>query len=347
MIEANKFRLGIFVLAALFLFVVSLFLLGVSEWFEPKIDLVTMFDESVQGLDVGSPVKLRGVTVGKVSRITIRPFDNAIRVDMVAMPSAIDPDANRGRADADFFRQYFKEEIVKGLRCRLELTSITGMKYVGLDYFHTSSATPQPSNLPEDVIYIPSTTSMLKGLTDAITKSLKEISSINFKEISEKLENSLDTINSYLKDPGIGEIIDKLQTIATNLEKVSGVISESVTKDRIEDILVNAKSTIVSVKSVAANLEETLTKEQLSEIVTETKQVLDSINGLAADVKTEIEKARIDRLSIEASEALRAIVKARGELSVTLDSLNSLLNTIDDDPSSLIRGKQAEPYFKD
>jgi hypothetical protein len=43
---------------------------------------VTYFDESVQGLDVGSPVKFRGVTLGTVSTITVAPDRRHVEVWM-------------------------------------------------------------------------------------------------------------------------------------------------------------------------------------------------------------------------------------------------------------------------
>ena len=65
MIEANKYKLGIFVLTGIGLLIAGLFLLGLAETFKPKINFITYFDESVQGLEVGAAVKFRGVTIGK------------------------------------------------------------------------------------------------------------------------------------------------------------------------------------------------------------------------------------------------------------------------------------------
>ncbi len=49
--------------------VVGALVIGGGSLFQKPIVVETVFDESVQGLDVGSPVKLRGVKIGTVSYI--------------------------------------------------------------------------------------------------------------------------------------------------------------------------------------------------------------------------------------------------------------------------------------
>ena len=119
------------------LLVLVLFLLGIATVFKPKVEFVTLFDESVQGLETGAPVKFRGVTIGKVSSVTVRPSDNLVRVDMEAELSAID--VGKGGASiitrkAEFFYK-MEKEVEKGLRCRLDLMGITGLKYVEINYY--------------------------------------------------------------------------------------------------------------------------------------------------------------------------------------------------------------------
>ena len=43
--------------------------LGAGNVFKRTVTIETYFDESVQGLDVGSAVKYRGVQIGRVTRI--------------------------------------------------------------------------------------------------------------------------------------------------------------------------------------------------------------------------------------------------------------------------------------
>ena len=69
MIEANKYKLGIFVLTGIGLLIIGLFMLGLSESLKPKINFMTYFDESVQGLEIGSAVKFRGNVDGAMTRL--------------------------------------------------------------------------------------------------------------------------------------------------------------------------------------------------------------------------------------------------------------------------------------
>ena len=82
MIQANKFRLGLFVLAGTVLFIAGLFVLGLEGLFVKKAHFVTLFPESVQGLTIGSPIKYKGVPIGTVAKISIQVEDKLIRVDM-------------------------------------------------------------------------------------------------------------------------------------------------------------------------------------------------------------------------------------------------------------------------
>ena len=67
--KANYFKIGVFILSAAALAVVGVIVLGAGALFEKKIIMETYFDESVQGLGIGAPVKYRGVTVGSVEHI--------------------------------------------------------------------------------------------------------------------------------------------------------------------------------------------------------------------------------------------------------------------------------------
>ncbi len=319
MIEANKYKLGLFVLSGMFLLVLVLFLLGIATVFKPKVEFVTLFDESVQGLEMGAPVKFRGVTIGKVSSVTVRPSDNLVRVDMQAELSAID--VGKGKSSiitrkAEFFYK-MEKEVAKGLRCRLDLTGITGLKYVEINYYDPLK-TPLPEVVPpKGVMYIPSTPSFLRGLSANITTTLARISNIKFDEISAELLGSLKSINSFVNDPRINDLAEKIDRITDHLDVTT------------------------------ANLNKVMTEPNIREISDGVKKGLASINDLSKTLQKQIEDAKISETTAVARESIN---ETKLELSYTLnklgeaiDSFTELVKNIDNDPSSVIRGKQSRP----
>ena len=69
--QANYFKLGLFVIGAMVaLASCSSLIIGIGTLVPVEASSIeTYFNESVQGLDVGSKVKYRGVVVGEVTRI--------------------------------------------------------------------------------------------------------------------------------------------------------------------------------------------------------------------------------------------------------------------------------------
>ena len=63
--RANYFKLGLFVIGSIVAGILVLVIIGSGRWFERKVVIETYFKESVQGLDIGSKLKYRGVTIGE------------------------------------------------------------------------------------------------------------------------------------------------------------------------------------------------------------------------------------------------------------------------------------------
>lgn len=79
---AQNFRLGIFVFAGVFIFVLAVYLLGNRQnMFGENIRISSVF-KNVNGLQMGNNVRFAGVNVGTVRDITIMS-DTAINVDML------------------------------------------------------------------------------------------------------------------------------------------------------------------------------------------------------------------------------------------------------------------------
>src|SRR5512143_3539214 len=140
-VKANYFKLGLFVIGAIVVGVLILLIIGSGRWFQPRITIETYFNESVQGLDIGSKMKYRGVVIGEVTRISFTytkyESDKAMgeRKRYVLVEAQLEPRLVGGKASADIASpETTGLEVERGLRVRLAPQGITGTNYLEVDY---------------------------------------------------------------------------------------------------------------------------------------------------------------------------------------------------------------------
>ena len=216
MLEANKVKLGLFVVFSVVVFFCVIAMLGVLDVLQPRVHVMTLFKESVQGMESGSPVKFRGVPIGKVSNIVINAKKKLIRVDMDIDLDKVrtESSSSSGKLTPQQFYEFIDREVSSGLRCRMEFAGITGLKYLEIDYQGTDE---KPSEFLADAglahdgaYYIPSTPSLLSGLRTSLSDTLSKIASIDYKKIADELTSALESANKLFSDPRIREIIGHL-----------------------------------------------------------------------------------------------------------------------------------------
>jgi paraquat-inducible protein B len=70
--QANPFAIGAFVIGAVVLAVTGLLIFGSGKLFKHTTRAVCFFTGDVTGLNVGAPVKFKGVDVGTVAEVRLR-----------------------------------------------------------------------------------------------------------------------------------------------------------------------------------------------------------------------------------------------------------------------------------
>jgi phospholipid/cholesterol/gamma-HCH transport system substrate-binding protein len=320
MIQANKFRLGLFVLAGTLLFITGLFVLGLEGLFVKKAHFVTLFSESVQGLTIGSPIKYKGVPIGTVSKITIQVENKLIRVDMDINLGAFSAEKDlEGKDKMRLFRHFIRKEREKGLRCRLEYAGITGLKYIEMDYFYIKQPEkmePAPKRKHASTIYVPSTPSALKDILKLINTSLERIAKVDFEGISDRISDVLDGAKKIVNGPKLLKAIDQLEEMSANLKHSSQV------------------------------LKDTLTPKKVKEIINNVDGVLDKLNKISLQLEEQLDKAKIAETADSFRKAANAVTDSKDMIANTLlkvnqaiDSFTELMNYLNDDPEALLKGK--------
>ena len=160
----------------------------------------TYFRESVQGLDVGAPVKFRGVTLGQVTEVGLVTADYmSDRMIDVKRPEArmvvvrwlVDP-KRMGRVPDP------GTAVDLGLRARLGSQGITGLAYIELDFV-------DPKRFPADKVpwtprdeYLPSMPSTISQVQDAAQALAAKLQGLDLERMIGSLQNVLDDLHGEL-----------------------------------------------------------------------------------------------------------------------------------------------------
>ncbi len=355
MIDPSRLRLGIFLLIGLVLFIAGLFAFGLRRAFEPTVHFYTYFDEPVQGLEPGAALRFKGVTLGKVKRITIA--GQRIKVDFTCEISSMNPGEKTG--DREWFRQEIRKEVKKGLRAQLEYTGITGLKFVQLDYRKADEL--EVDGPGEDVSFIPSKRSALSGAMEKIDRSISRLASLDIAGLATEAQKSFGNVNRILESKAVGQIVNNLEASSFHLSELSARLDARLNDERLagilnraEVLLASAHETTLELKRQTAALELDAVSKQaratLAQVSSSAKNLEDPLKNAAASLAQAGKDISAFRPAAERNLAAssKALTESSDEVQLTLkrlrdtlSSLDALLTTLERDPSSLVRGKDA------
>ena len=161
----------------------------------------TYFTETVQGLEVGAPVKFRGVSLGEVTEIGLAsavyplPDMQAAANRQVYVRYVIDL-SRTGRPAG------LETAVASGLRARLASQGLTGLAYIELDFVDPKDfpMVPVPWTPKYDVI--PSVPSTLAKVQDAAETLLAHINAVDLVGLARSAQRLLDDAHAQLAEGG-------------------------------------------------------------------------------------------------------------------------------------------------
>lgn len=201
----TKFAVGLFVAGGISIAILTIIWLGVTRYFEKGHYYVTYFNESVQGLDKDSPVKYRGVSIGRVEKIGVAPDSKLIEV-ILKIESG----------------QKLGSEIVT----QMKPVGITGSVFIELDQKKKDEPDRSPYlSFPSKYPIMASKPSEISELLHGIDNVLDQLNSLDLEGISDKLQLTLDSLNQAIVDANVKDISANL---ASSLETIDQKILERV-----------------------------------------------------------------------------------------------------------------------
>jgi paraquat-inducible protein B len=348
----NKSMIGLFVVGAIALLVVAIGVLGSGKLFKLSVPYVMVFEGSVKGLNVGSPVVFRGVKLGSVSGIHMR-FNFATKDFMILVATEFDPGqietVNMDEATAKKFTtadRYanMRELIGRGLRAQLEMQSfVTGQLQIALDFYPDKPAVYRQTE--QAVQEIPTIPTPLQELT-------KKLETLPIEEIFNKVNLAMDGIAKLVQSPELKESVANLNTalkdvqslvrnVDAQVKPLSGALSETI-RDT-QKLIKNADS---QVASLGPNLNETIgdARKLIRNVDGSVESAMVKVDRTLTTATSALEEARkllqgLEASAREDSALMYGLNETLQEVGKAARSLSTLTDYLERHPEALLGGK--------
>jgi paraquat-inducible protein B len=354
----NKTMIGLFVVGAIALVVVAIGVLGSGKLFKKTVPYVMVFEGSVKGLNVGSPVVFRGVKVGTVSGIHMH-FNYATKALIVLVYAEFEQGqiqtVNIDEATAERLREagpyvIMRELIGRGLRAQLEMQSIvTGQLQIALDFYPDKPAVY--TGIDKTIQEIPTIPTPLQQLA-------KKLESLPLEEIFDKINSAMDGIAKLVQSPELKDSIANLNTTLKDVQTLVRNVDAQVKplgaglSDTIRDAQKLVKKADAQVASVGTNLNETLGdgRKLIRNIDGSVESIKVNLQGTLTTATSALKQAEvlIQELAASAGEdssLMYRLGETLREVEKAARSLSTLTDYLERHPESLLSGK-GEPGGK-
>lgn len=319
--KLSPFLIGTFVLGGGLLIVVALLSFRSLHLFSKPGGFIAYFNESVQGLDVGSPVKLRGVRVGHVATIRVH-YDSNTGLSRVAVIAELDESGLTDPAGEEIRisdRATLERLIDRGLRARMDLVGITGLQFVELEFMDPKE---NPAVSREDASGYPQVPTVRSGLSELVSNLSRvagNLNKVDFAGLSRELQSLLATVNRRVNDVDLQRMVAKVTAAAESIESLAGSEAAKVA-------FANLNRTATEVQGVAARMDA-----QIEPVTAELVRTLRSFRDAAEGVQR-----LVGSQSGLGEEAVRTLQQV-GEMAA---SLQRLADYLERNPNALVTGKR-------
>ena len=273
--------------------VVAIIWLGASKYFEEGSFYATYFDESVQGLQVDSRVKYRGVDIGKVQSIGVAPDRKLVEVVM-----KIDLGGETG----------------KNVVTQLRAAGITGIVFIELDRRNADDPILlPPPEMETRYPVIASQLSQAKQMLSSVDRIMGQIEQVDLKGISDQLKQTSRAVETFLTGKQMTGILAKLDLTAGSFDQGLRRIDRILAEGKVEGVLEEARQglqesrkTIADARELVAAVRGEVKNLKASETADRAGRLLEGIDRRTRGMKTDFERTTDDIR--QAAESLKLLL---------------------------------------
>ena len=342
----SYFKVGVFVIVAAVIAVVGVILLGVGTVFQKNILVETYIDESVQGLNIGSPVKFRGVPLGKVEQISLTSVEYATAKRYVLVRTGISPDLFRGNL-AELSTSGFQTEITRGLRLRMAAQGLTGVAYLEADYADPQRNPPLEIDWQPKYPYVPSTRSRITQLGESVEKILHGIENVDLGRLVDGIEKSLSAITKVAEGANLEKLGREANVFLSEVRDTNRQLKEVVGSAELKSVIQDGAGAAKRAREIIDNAEKPVKQllvdlPQASEGLARLVKRLDSVATDLPETSAQLRQT-IQRMNRLIANQQRDIERTMDNLRAISDNMKELTENSKKYPSQVLFGAPPPP----
>jgi len=337
--EQNKryFRLGLFVTVAVVILAVILFILGGRSLFQPTLTFETYFKDSVAGLDIGAPVKFKGVPLGQVVEIVgsaplyelNEPVDKRRSYIVVRVKlSGNEKQVREWRRDLDAM-------VTMGLRAQTQLAGITGQQYLALDILDPKTHPTLPFDWKPEYPYVPSAPSFTGELLANAHQFIASLNKADVALLGQNLNKLVVTLNDKISALPVKELSADAVEVVEGARVAVARVNEVLAKPDVDAAVHNLASASARLDRLLAEPGFKQTVDNAAQISARLRKLADSgdLDRMAKNINDAA--ARIDGVIRDNQYDVRVLVQ---DLRVTAGNLRTLSETLKRYPAGALLG---------
>lgn len=302
-VRTRELMVGLFVTFGLLVGIGGVVWLGASEVLKKGALYVSYFDQSVGAISSGSPVKYMGLEVGSVRRIEVAPDPNLMAVVMKIRRS-----------------QLVTERTV----CEIQTLGFTGVGYIELLQRRPGEAgNPPELSFEPELPVIPSRPSAgMASIMDQAGDFMARLRSLDIEGVVSNVNATVRSADDLVSSPALKHTVDNVAEVSRTLDDVASRLDRMVASDDFAHIPGETEQTLADARLLLADARKQIESLQLAQTSKEVDHLVSDV-----DDRSQVVSAQVEELLQDLRQAV--------------NSLDRLLERLENDPSQLIFGKPA------
>jgi paraquat-inducible protein B len=302
----------------------------------PHLTYLTYIPGPVHGLTPGTPVQMKGVTVGRVRDVRLRYVPETASLE-TPVTLEIDPrklempvsDATTIAELRGTMNDALAKMVQKGMRATLATSLVLpGASAVSLENVGKPGTARLVLNNDPPIIPAAADANGLAGAMSALTGVADTIKGLPLQEIAGNMRSASQRLDTLLSDPRLDQSLSRLNTSLAEIEKAA-----TTTNRNIEPIAKSLRNAAESAESAAKTVDEVASKANAN-----VEPLVQSLRNAASSAEAAAKRAEqligtSQKQGYDISELIRELTRAA-------EAVRALASYLTENPDAVLKGRR-------